>query len=339
MPRQGDKGRNLRRAPDWARLPCLSPERLEFRAIRRRFRAPLRTGAGQVEAVDRILIRATRADGTTGYGEVAPWPGFATESTEEALAVLRSCEGDLGRLRGHVRNQRLPCLAAALSMVEHWEAIARFEGGLPCAGLLAEGATPQAAAEKAAEGWTTLKLKVGSETPPAAARAILAAMPAPTLLRLDANGTLSLVPARGWVELARSEPRIEFVEQPLPPEHAGYVSLGPDKVALDESFVDAGPDDRWRGLVVAKPCLLGDWQAFLGWARRDPARLVVSSCFETAIGRQASLWLAAQVGSPRAVGFDTLGRFETDGRDRHGAGPVARGRSDINWEAFWAEAA
>lgn len=317
----------------------MSPERLDFRAIRRRFRAPLRTGAGQLEAVDRILIRGIRVDGTAGYGEVAPWPGFATESAGEALAVLRNCEGDLGRLRAYVRTRRLPCLGAALSMVDNWEAIVRFEGALPCAGLLAENASPEAVAAKATEGWTTLKLKIGPETPLDASRAILAATPTSVRLRLDANGSLSLVPARSWVELARSEARIEFVEQPLPAEHAGYVSLGPDKVALDESFVGAGPDDRWRGLVIAKPCMIGEWREFLAWARPNPTRIVVSSCFETAIGRQAGLWFAAQVGSPLSVGFDTLGRFEPDGRDRHVAGPGARGRADIDWARFWEEAA
>jgi hypothetical protein len=64
-----------------------------------------------------------------------------------------------------------------------------------------------------------------------------------------------------------------------------------------------------------------------------------SSCFETAIGRQGALWLAAQDLSTGAVGFDTLGRFEMDGRDRHVGGPEARGALDIRWDQFWMELA
>ena len=317
----------------------MAATRLDFRAIRRRFRTPLRTGAGLVESVDRILLRASAPDGGVAYGEVAPWPGFATETAERALEVLRACQGDLAQLRAAVRTRAVPCLVSALSMIDRWPEIARFAGALPCAGLLPAGSGPAEAAALAAKGWTTLKLKIGPEARLDDAHAILAATPPSVMLRLDANGSLTLVPARAWVGLARSEPRVEFVEQPLPVDHAGYVSLGPEKVAHDESFVQSGGDPRWQGLVVAKPSLLGDWDAFLAREGAQPARVIVSSCFETAIGRQAGLWLASRVASPRAAGFDTLGWFEADGRDRHEPGPLARGRDDIDWSRFWEEAA
>lgn len=314
-------------------------DRLDFRAIRRRFRTPLRTGSGLVESVDRVLLRAVRADGTAAYGEVAPWPGFATESAERALEVLRACQGDVAQLRAATRTRVLPCLVSALSMIDHWDAIARFDDGRACAGLLPAGSGPEDAATLAAKGWRTLKLKIGAATPIGDARAILAATPPEVTLRLDANGSLTLVPARAWVEFARAEPRVEFVEQPLPVDHAGYASIGPEKVAHDESFVQAGGATRWEGLVVAKPSLLGDWDGFLASGNAMNGRTIVSSCFETAIGRQAGLWFASRVGSPRAIGFDTLGRFEADGRDLHASGPVARGRADIDWARFWEDAA
>lgn len=316
----------------------MANEHIEFRAIRRRFRTPLRTGAGAVESVDRILLRGTLPDGQVGYGEVAPWPGFATESADQALAALRACQGDLRQLRAATRTEPLPALAAALSMIERWGDIAAFGGALPCAGLLPAGAGPDEAARRAAQGWRTLKLKIAPETPVAAAEAILAATPPEVRLRVDANGSLNLVRAREWVTFARGEPRVDHVEQPLPVDHAGYVSLGPAKVALDESFLVAAHAQRWAGLVVAKPALVGDWKAFLPWAQAERERIICSSCFETAIGRQAALWFASEVGGSRAVGFDTLGWFEADGRDRHAAGPLARGEPGLDWEAFWREA-
>ena len=63
------------------------------------------------------------------------------------------------------------------------------------------------------------------------------------------------------------------------------------------------------------------------------------TAFETAIGRQAALWLAAQDPAAGAVGFDTLGRFERDGRDRHAGGPSVGGLLDLSWDAFWKELA
>ncbi|MFM9147782.1 MAG: hypothetical protein ACKORI_06625, partial [Verrucomicrobiota bacterium] len=48
------------------------------------------------------------------------------------------------------------------------------------------------------------------------------------------------------------------------PAHAGYASLGCEKVALDESFTTPdGP--AWAGPAVVKPSLAGDWDAFLTW--------------------------------------------------------------------------
>lgn len=307
----------------------------DFRRVRRRFRRPLRTGAGEVDVVERILLRTRTKDGH-GYGEIAPWPGFPTETIETAAEVLRSANGQLAHLTAVVAaSAALPCLAAALSSCRHWDAIAAWNGALPCAGLLADD--PTDLAKKQAAGFRTLKLKLLPTTSVAEVRALLQAFDG--TLRLDANGSLDLTAARVWTEFVRAETRIEFLEQPLPVGHAGYASLGSAKVALDESFLTpAGLD--WAGPVVVKPALVGDWDAFRAWRRAQPARPVTySSCFETAIGRQGALWLAAQEGAGAAVGFDTLGRFEMDGRDRHASGPEARGLLDLSWDGFWNELA
>jgi O-succinylbenzoate synthase len=307
--------------------------KFEFKRVRRRFRHPLRTGLGSVEAVERILLRSHSQRGV-GYGEVAPWPGFPTETTEMALEVLRSAQGRLSHLAAVVdASPQLPCLAAALSSCRHWEAIAAFGGSLPCAGLTSHDGSD--VGQKKAEGFRTLKVKILPTTALADVRNLLVGFDG--TLRLDANASLDLAAARAWLEFVRSEPRIEFLEQPLSVGHAGYASLGTAKVALDESFLTpAGLS--WDGPVVVKPLLVGDWDRFRAWRQAEPSRRVVySSCFETAIGRQGALWLAAQDRAPAAVGFDTLGRFERDGRDRHLSGPSAHAVPDLNWEQFWQE--
>ena len=311
--------------------------RFEFRRLRRRFRRPLRTGAGEVGSVDRILLR-TEGPGGVGFGEVAPWPGFPVESADDAEAALRESGGDLGRLRDIVgsRSTALPCLAAALSMAGRWPAIARFGGGVPSAGLLDGGKDSVSA--KLAEGFTCLKLKVAPGEGRAGADSVLAALPAGGRLRLDANGSLGPDEAAEWAAFARSEVRIEFLEQPLPPGHPAYARLGPDHLALDESVANpAASSDAasWRGIVVLKPSMAGDWDALESWAEGRRDRLVVSSAFETAVGRQAALWLADRLAPALAGGLDTLGRFEADGRELHAGGPLARGRADIDWQAFW----
>lgn len=310
--------------------------KFDFLRVRRRFRQPITTGHGTVEAVDRILLRTEDQHGV-GFGEAAPWPGFPTEDCDVIAETLRSARGSLSHLRASVAARRgaLPCLSAALSSCAHWTEIASFAGALPCAGLLTQP-TAEGVAEKLQAGFRTLKLKITGASSLEEIRTLIAGAPAGTSFRLDANGGLSLEQARAWTELARALPAVEFLEQPLPVGHPGYASLGGDKVALDESFLAPGSLE-WDGPVVVKPALAGDWDELLRWRRERRGPVVYSSSFETAFGRQAALWLAAQDPAAGTVGFDTLGRFEMDGRDRHEAGPLARGRLDLVWSDLWKE--
>ena len=303
----------------------------DFKRIRRRLRAPVTTGAGAVDCVDRIILR-TQSDQGTGYGEIAPWPGFPTESVEQALEFLRSAQGNLPHLIAAVDASPapLPCLSSALSSCRLWDKIIGFGGSLPCAGLMTLSVMETEA--KVAAGFQTLKVKISPETSQESIHGVLSRFPG--RLRLDANGSLDLQTARRWTEFARAQTQVEFLEQPLPVGHPGYASLGPDKIALDESFLTPGGID-WSGTVVVKPLLAGDWDDLLAWRATHVGAVVYSSCFETAIGRQGALWLAAQDPAAGTVGFDTLGRFESDGRDRHAHGPSASGLPGYDWAGFW----
>jgi len=303
----------------------------DFKRVHRRLRTPLTTGAGSVNSVDRIILR-TQSDQGTGYGEIAPWPGFPTESVEQALEFLRSAQGNLPHLVAAVDASPtpLPCLSSALSSCRLWDKIIGFGGSLPCAGLMTLSVMETEA--KVAAGFKTLKVKISPETSEESIHGVLSRFPGS--LRLDANGSLDLQTARRWTEFARAQAQVEFLEQPLPVGHPGYASLGPDKIALDESFLTPGGID-WSGIVVVKPLLAGDWDDLLAWRTTRADAVVYSSCFETAIGRQGALWLASQDPAAGTVGFDTLGRFESDGRDRHPQGPSASGLPGYDWAGFW----
>jgi O-succinylbenzoate synthase len=310
--------------------------KFDFLRVRRRFRQPITTGHGTVESVDRILIR-TEVDGTIGYGEAAPWPGFLTETCDQIAEVLRSARGSLSHLSASVSASQatLPCLSSALSSCAHWDEIESFTGSLACAGLLTEASAAQLA-EKYDQGYRTVKIKLHAGSSLEEISQLLLGAPADLRLRLDANGAFGLEQARSWIQWVRQQPSVEFIEQPLAAGQPGYASLGTEKVALDESFLTpAGVE--WLGPVVIKPCLAGDWDELLRWRQQRTSPVVYSSCFETAIGRQAALWLAAQDPAVSTVGFDTLGRFEMDGRDRHEAGPIARGLLNVSWHALWTE--
>jgi O-succinylbenzoate synthase len=304
----------------------------DFKVVRRRFKRPFLTGNGPVDAVDRILLR-TQSQRGTAYGEIAPWPGFPTESFSEALEVLRSAQGNLSHLTHAVAaTAGLPCLQAALSSCRHWEGIRQLPVTLPCAGLC-DASTLNLNA-KIDAGYSTLKLKIRPTTSVDEVTAVLKIFSGQ--LRLDANGSLDLATARIWTEFVRQQPSIDFLEQPLPIGHAGYASLGRNKIALDESFLTPG-GTTWEGPIVVKPMLVGDWDEFLKWKQHHAASLIYSSAFETAIGRQGALWLASHNSQNIPVGFDTLDLFENDARERHLAGPVVSNLINFDWEKFWLE--
>lgn len=308
----------------------------EFLRVRRRFRQPLVTASGTVESVDRILLR-TETNGEIGYGEISPWPTFPTETVDEAREILRSAQGSLSHLTASVAADKnsFPCLRSALSSCATWSQIKTFSGKIKCAALLTVPSVAGAQA-KWSEGFATLKLKINAQTSLDDVKAVLSVAPTNSSLRLDANGSLDLTAARSWADFVRAEKQIEYLEQPLAVNHAGYASLGPNKIALDESFLAPG-GMNWSGPIVVKPALVGDWQEFRQWRASHAGQIIYSSAFETAFGRQAALWFAAQESSTLAQGFDTLGLFENDARDYHNSGPIVAGRSDLDWAKIWNE--
>ena len=193
--------------------------KFDFLRVRRRFRQPITTGHGTVESVDRVLLRTEDETGV-GFGEAAPWPGFPTEDCDAIVEALRSARGNLSHLRASVAASRadLPCLGAALSSCAHWGEIEAFTGALPCAGLLVKP-TAEGLAEKIGAGFRTLKLKITADTQPETIRSLIEEAPEGIRFRLDANGGLSLEQARAWTEFARSQDKVEFLEQPLAVGH------------------------------------------------------------------------------------------------------------------------
>jgi O-succinylbenzoate synthase len=181
-----------------------------------------------------------------------------------------------------------------------------------------------------AAGFSTFKLKITGEPDSPSldiARTLLHSLKENERLRLDANGSLSALAP--WLPLLE-DPRLEFLEQPFSPARmdaelaaaAGASALAGiplrlvRKLALDESVSCAAPlPENWPGFVVIKPAFLVDWDVFREWRRRHPETPVIySSAFETSVGREALLRLAAEdtAASDYAHGLDTLSAFEAD---------------------------
>jgi L-alanine-DL-glutamate epimerase-like enolase superfamily enzyme len=190
---------------------------------------------------------------------------------------------------------------------------------IPASALLAAQGMPELAREArdaAAEGFSTLKLKVGLDDDFARAAVVRDAVGPAVKLRLDANGAWTREQAlRLLGEL--SPLGIELCEQPTE-DLVGLRDASPVPIAADE-MVAGDPEAALARAhaIVLKPMLLGGLLPALRLGRRARAlglRIIVTSSLEGAIGRAGAAHLAAALlalGPQPAAGLAT-GRLLAD---------------------------
>jgi o-succinylbenzoate synthase len=297
-----------------------------------------------------LLLRLSGDDGSDGWGESAPLPGFSEESQDQAIVQLRRLAGSLiGREladdwtdRNGAFGRELERTAPAPSVrfgleLAVWNMWATSSGKslpelfagqprarVPVNGLLAgswDEVLEEAQRMKNA-GYEAVKLKVGARTVAEDARLVrkLVGEPGNTIsLRLDTN--------RAWdyeqaAEFLHGAPRFEYLEEPLadPALLPQLVREFGVPVALDESLVGLDPEvleeHRYARAVVLKPTLLGGISNTLRMAERA-LRLgittVVSSAYESGVGTAALVALAAGIGErPVPAGLDTYRALSDD---------------------------
>ena len=303
------------------------------RRFRVRLVAPLETAHGMIAERDGALLEVATSTGLRGFGEAMPLPGFGLEDCDEALRALaaigaallgwdlRDRPGALARV-GEIAARAPAARAAADAALQDLAARSAdvsMAALLACAreprryvrtSALVAATEPAAAARRAAQlaaaGYTTLKVKIGGDLDRDVARvaAVRGAVPGRVRLRLDANGAFGERDAAPALErFARFDP--DFIEQPLATHDvgawAGLRAAAPVAIAADESVRDeesarALLDRAAADWLVLKPAALGGLavaQRIADYARECGVRTVVTSFLDSAIGRSAALHLAA----------------------------------------------
>ena len=258
------------------------------------------------------LLRLSAADGLYGWGEAAAplLGGLDADLAEAVAAVPASLERGALEL---LLPQLPPALACGLGM-----ALAQLDGlgsegqggwrSAPAAAwLLPAGEAAVPALEKVLSDCSshpaqplTLKWKVGAvgdAQERSLLEALLQRLPPAARLRLDANGGWDRLTADQWVDRLSEEPRLEWLEQPLAPHDLqGLETLALRvPVALDESLPHLSEQQRsaWSGWLVRRPLQEGDPRALLSQLEAGAPRQMLSTAFETGIGRRFLEHLAA----------------------------------------------
>jgi o-succinylbenzoate synthase len=214
------------------------------------FARPLRTSRGEFHERRSVIFTLDDEEGRSGYGEAAPWPGFGTESDDDALAALEDvarlvCGADLEAGQWPVdvatRLRNAPAARAAIQGAL-WDLAARRAGQSLSAFLATQAGTARGAALRElrvsallvgnspeairneatrarAEGFRAAKIKLGAaslDEDRSLACAAREGLGPGILLRGDANGAWSEADAR---EALRSLAEFDFdyIEQPVAP--------------------------------------------------------------------------------------------------------------------------
>jgi len=298
---------------------------VQFRRYERNFVRPLQTSYGSWATRDGLIIRLRDPSGRMGWGEVAPIPWFGTETLEQAIAFLRSLDGEISPEQLWQIPDSLPCCQFAFESAVN--ALTSDREPEPITFAPSTVATLLPAGDRVLQTWQTawqaghrtFKWKIGvlpSRTEWGLFAQLLGQLPAEGRLRLDANGALTAEDCRGWLERCDAAgDRVEFLEQPLN-SVAEMQVIAPSfrtPIALDESVtqfkhLQACIQGGWRGVFVLKPAIAGFPSRLKATIQARRLDCVFSSVFESFVGQTAALQLAAAVTpiappSPRALGF------------------------------------
>ena len=218
-------------------------------------------------------------------------PGSLAFAVGAALAELEGWAGEAAR-GGLAELEDLAGEAPGGGLAAGWLA----KGWLaapPSAWLLPAGAAVLPALEEAlASNAQTLKWKVAAADDALERQlleVVLERLPEGGRLRLDANGGWNRATATAWAERLAQEPRLQWLEQPLADDDLeGLEALAARlPVALDESlWRHPWLRQRWSGWQVRRPALEGDPRPLLAALAAGRAGWMVSTAFETGVGRR-----------------------------------------------------
>ncbi|WP_332248600.1 o-succinylbenzoate synthase [Dactylococcopsis salina] len=281
------------------------------------FRQPLKTSHGEWKIREGIIISLKDAEGNISYGEIAPLPNFGSETLKQAQKFCSQYSQGITETEINQIPEQFPaCQFAFESALAGFSAAKINEDHLQLSCLLPPG---KDALKQWQIGWEkghqTFKWKIGVfslQEELSWFEQLLNLLPDSTQIRLDANAGLTLAEAKQWLTLADACGKVEFLEQPLPPQQFPMMlelaTTFSTPLALDESVgtlrqLETCYENGWRGIFVVKCAIAGSPRYLQQLCEQYFLDLVFSSAMETSIGRQAALQLAMKLSSRRALGF------------------------------------
>ena len=247
-------------------------ERVQVHRLAVPLTVPYRLSFGAVERFDTLVVECETRDGAVGLGEATVLTGYTDETIEDSWTAAQGIAAEIAglasaearrRVERHVSERPFTATAfgTALEMLEGAPELAiSQETAVPILGLL--GSEGEAAMQRdlerlLAEGYRTLKVKVGTDAKKDIAHVRLAQrlLAGRARIRLDANQGYS---AEAGVEFVRAlDPEgIELFEQPCAAgdwdAHMRVVRAAGVPMMVDESIYGLEDIERAAKLGAAK---------------------------------------------------------------------------------------
>jgi o-succinylbenzoate synthase len=288
-----------------------------FRYFSQKFTNPIITNHGVWEIRESIMIRLTDEKNHVTWGEISPIPWFGSETIEQAWDFCHQLPQTINKEIIFTIPDKLPACQFAFES-SLCSRLSFQSPNLTYSGLLPGGKTALNQWSSLWEqGYKTFKWKIGVNEIKQELEIfdlLISNLPTSAKLRLDANGGLTYQQAELWLRKCdQFLPKIEFIEQPLAvdkfTEMQELSNLYSTPIALDESIANLQQlascfQQGWRDIFVIKPGIVGSPSRLREFCKKHQIDVVFSSVFETEIGRQAALQLAAELSiNNRAVGF------------------------------------
>lgn len=298
-----------------------------FRYFSQKFTNPIITNHGLWEIRESVIIRLINQENHVTWGEISPISWFGSETIEQALDFCRQLPKTITKEIIFTIPDHLPACQFAFESSNDAGGFRLYSRDfqwpdanldLTYSGLLSAGKLALNQWNSLWEqGYKTFKWKIAVDDINRELEIfdlLISSLPNSAKLRLDANGGLSYQQAELWLKNCdQFLPKIEFIEQPLPAdkftEMRELSNLYSTPIALDESIANLQQlescfQQGWGGIFVIKPAIVGSPFRLKEFCKKHQIDVVFSSVFETEIGRQAALQLAAELSTNnRAVGF------------------------------------
>jgi o-succinylbenzoate synthase len=322
--------------------------KLSYSPYKLKFNKPFGTAKGIMNEMKGFVIRLKSDSGKTGVGDAAPFPDSGSESYSDAENELKNLKLNLKISLQDVEKSltdnlysldKYPALhhgveQALISLISKENDLSineiLNESSNKCIdvnaviGFLNPAESAKEAQSLIRQGYTTLKIKAGRnkfEDDLKCIKAVRTSAGNKIKLRIDINGKWELKEA--ITNLKKLEQfDLEYVEEPLHGQ-MNFIKLRNKSavpLAVDESLrtiKDAAEFIQYKAVdfLILKPMMLGGIIQVLrikNLAEQNGLKVVITSSFESVVGRAMAVFAASTVKEKLAHGLATGTYFEKD---------------------------